>query len=84
MTPIQKTIQSIKRNVEKINEHTWKVYKEQILAHIEDAEFELQPPTPDLAALFDREADMSPVIEHESGAMSKNKFEEVIKKHFLK
>lgn len=46
MTPIQKTIQSIKRNAEKINEHTWKVYKEQILAHVEDAEYELTPASP--------------------------------------
>ena len=33
-----KTIGSIKRNCEKINEHTWKMYKEQILLHIESIE----------------------------------------------
>lgn len=35
---IKKQIESIRRNAEKINEHTWKVYKEQILSHVEHAE----------------------------------------------
>lgn len=33
-----KEVGYIKINAEKINEHTWKVYKEQILKHIEEAE----------------------------------------------
>lgn len=35
---LAKYIEWIKRNANKINEHSWKVYKEQILAHVEDCE----------------------------------------------
>lgn len=35
---LEKMIGYIRRNVDKINVHTWKMYKEQIQAHIEDAE----------------------------------------------
>lgn len=34
---LMKIIEYIERNANKINEHTWKVYKEQILGHVEDA-----------------------------------------------
>lgn len=38
MQELQKEIGYIKRNAEKINENTWKVYKDQILQHIEGIE----------------------------------------------
>lgn len=34
---VEKIIEYIERNCNKITEHTWKVYKEQILSHVEDA-----------------------------------------------
>ncbi len=41
ITIIPKEVESIKRNCEKINEHTWEVYKEQVLGHVEEIEFYL-------------------------------------------
>jgi len=34
---LKKICEYIERNATKINEHTWKAYKEQILGHCEDA-----------------------------------------------
>jgi hypothetical protein len=39
---LEREISYIKRNVEKINDITWKTYKEQALAHIEDAEYHIK------------------------------------------
>jgi hypothetical protein len=34
---LRQIIEYIGRNAEKINDHTWEVYKEQILLHVQDA-----------------------------------------------
>jgi hypothetical protein len=52
---LKKIIGYIKRNAEKINEHTWNVYKEQILGHIEDAEYFMLPTPVDAEGKKDKE-----------------------------
>lgn len=76
---VNKTIESIKRNLSKLNNHTWSVYKEQIEAHIENLEIEVAALSHPLPAPVE-ESRMS-LQEHGSNYNLVSKLKECVKNH---